>query len=347
MKKDVYDVVVVGAGPAGSTCAMVTQKAGLKTLLLEKTDFSMIKICTGLLTTTDGLTKNEAAIFDKIYPDIPEEVYSSPKIIYPRVFYANKLVFKSKHQHRNFNRSKLDKWLALNSKAELKTNAMLKSYSEENQSLRVDYTYLGETKTINCKYLVGADGGDSFVLKTLFPSKFKQIDKAIVRQYVLQGKINLEENCFYLFLEKKSFFHWVIPKDNVFLIGTGFRVNEDIDNKMEQYLEFLRSNYNLSGEVVAQNQRNINDHWIDCMLGKGHILLTGEAAGMWGRAGDGIWLGAQSGKLCGECIVEGHLTKSSPIKLYEQRVKEQKLRELVTKLHNNAIQIRPFHREVE
>lgn len=40
-----YDVIVVGAGPAGSTCAAFCAVAGRKTLLLEKAKFPRDKVC--------------------------------------------------------------------------------------------------------------------------------------------------------------------------------------------------------------------------------------------------------------------------------------------------------------
>ncbi len=40
-----YDVIVVGAGPAGSTAAMYLAKEGVKTLLVDKADFPRDKIC--------------------------------------------------------------------------------------------------------------------------------------------------------------------------------------------------------------------------------------------------------------------------------------------------------------
>ncbi|NBP90893.1 MAG: FAD-dependent oxidoreductase, partial [Actinobacteria bacterium] len=44
------DVIVVGAGPGGSATAAHLARAGIKTLLLEKTEFPREKVC------GDGLT---------------------------------------------------------------------------------------------------------------------------------------------------------------------------------------------------------------------------------------------------------------------------------------------------
>jgi geranylgeranyl reductase family protein len=45
-KKDAnYDIIIVGGGPAGSCAALYASKAGLKTLLLEKSKFPRDKIC--------------------------------------------------------------------------------------------------------------------------------------------------------------------------------------------------------------------------------------------------------------------------------------------------------------
>ena len=42
---DAYDVIVVGAGPAGSTAAIAARRAGARVLLLDKADFPRDKAC--------------------------------------------------------------------------------------------------------------------------------------------------------------------------------------------------------------------------------------------------------------------------------------------------------------
>ncbi len=59
MKK--YDVIIVGAGPAGLRCAEILSKSTLKVLLLEKDDVFGDKVCAG------GLTRKSMEILN--FPD--------------------------------------------------------------------------------------------------------------------------------------------------------------------------------------------------------------------------------------------------------------------------------------
>ena len=43
-----YDVVIVGAGPAGSTAAKFLSEKGIKVLLLDKSTFSIHKSSSGI-----------------------------------------------------------------------------------------------------------------------------------------------------------------------------------------------------------------------------------------------------------------------------------------------------------
>lgn len=58
-----YDLIVVGAGPAGSGTARTASKLGLKTLLLEKDKLPRDKLCRG------GVTPKVLNLFDFKFPN--------------------------------------------------------------------------------------------------------------------------------------------------------------------------------------------------------------------------------------------------------------------------------------
>jgi len=42
-----YDALIVGGGPAGSTCASILVRSGMDTLLLDRANFPRVKLCAG------------------------------------------------------------------------------------------------------------------------------------------------------------------------------------------------------------------------------------------------------------------------------------------------------------
>lgn len=49
-----YDVIVIGAGPAGSTCAKVLSEKGCRVLLVEKFKMPRYKSCSEVLITVEA-----------------------------------------------------------------------------------------------------------------------------------------------------------------------------------------------------------------------------------------------------------------------------------------------------
>jgi menaquinone-9 beta-reductase len=46
------DALIVGGGPAGSTCAWQLRQAGLDVVVIDKTRFPRDKVCAGWITPT-------------------------------------------------------------------------------------------------------------------------------------------------------------------------------------------------------------------------------------------------------------------------------------------------------
>ena len=72
-----YDAIIVGAGPSGSSAAFHCNKLGLKTLLLDKSSFPRDKVCGDALSgksvklldemgLLDGLNKLDGAMINRI-----------------------------------------------------------------------------------------------------------------------------------------------------------------------------------------------------------------------------------------------------------------------------------------
>jgi geranylgeranyl reductase family protein len=61
-----FDVVIVGAGPAGSTCAAFCARAGLRTLLIEREKFPREKVCGDCLNPLCWPVLRQLGIFERV-----------------------------------------------------------------------------------------------------------------------------------------------------------------------------------------------------------------------------------------------------------------------------------------
>ena len=68
-----YDTIIIGAGPGGLTCSMLLAKAGVKVLILEKSDVVGGRT---RLVSKDGFTFDRGPTFFH-YPEISEEIFSA------------------------------------------------------------------------------------------------------------------------------------------------------------------------------------------------------------------------------------------------------------------------------
>ena len=79
-----YDLIVVGAGPAGAACAVTAARAGSSVLLLEKDRFPRHKVC-GEFVSPESLRLLDWLLQDTLFRDKPEinssRVFSGKKIV--------------------------------------------------------------------------------------------------------------------------------------------------------------------------------------------------------------------------------------------------------------------------
>ena len=63
---EIYDLIIVGGGPAGATAALYAKRRGLKTLLLDKSTFPRDKICGDALSGKAVTVLRELRLLEKV-----------------------------------------------------------------------------------------------------------------------------------------------------------------------------------------------------------------------------------------------------------------------------------------
>ncbi len=79
-----YDLIIIGAGPAGSACAITAARAGARVLLVEKDRFPRQKVC-GEFVSQESLGLLHGLLENK-------QFQSCPQVVSSRIFLDNKIL---------------------------------------------------------------------------------------------------------------------------------------------------------------------------------------------------------------------------------------------------------------
>jgi geranylgeranyl reductase len=302
-----YDIIIVGAGPAGLMCAEVLSKSDFSVLVLEKNSIFGDKVCAG------GLTRKDLALLD-----IPDEIIEhkiTRTAIFSRkrksstnapeafVFTVNRITFGTWQKNR------------LNgTKVEVRTNAKVNRI-EKNKLI------VNNEEELAFKYLVGADGYFSVVRKYL---KLPQEKRLIGIQYSIPE--NAEPPQLEIHLNHKRFFSWYgwkFPHKNSYVVGS-------VVDPQKVPIPKMKSNFskwlNETGIDISKAKYSSFPISYDYRgLRFGNIFLSGEAAGLAsGFTGEGIYQSLVSGQTVAHIILD----------------KNYKPKEMESVLKYNAIQKR-------
>jgi len=211
----IYDVVVVGAGPAGCRTAELVSKRGFKTALIEKrSEIGQPVQCAGLISHR----------LKSIIPDLPKNIILN-KINHAK-FFTPKTEFEleSKRPFYVVDREQLDKLLFFKARKagvethkstafndfELKRGPVIKK-TESGEIMREDAMIVHTlTDKIQTKLLVGADGPISNVASKaglMRPSNVLTGAQATVRGEFAENTVEL----FFDYNLTPDFFGWVVP----------------------------------------------------------------------------------------------------------------------------------------
>jgi len=165
-------IVIIGAGPSGTTCGYLLAKAGYDCTIIDKVKFPRDKTCGG------GLTPKAHKLVNDIFGDIEYEYLPVRKM----EFHTAKGIFASfelNPEIRNVVREDFDEILLeeyVKVGGKLLTTRIRKIREKNGKS----FLYLDDKSVISCDILVGADGANSFVrkyLKLVYPKTLLMMEK--------------------------------------------------------------------------------------------------------------------------------------------------------------------------
>lgn len=299
-----FDIVIIGAGPAGLAAAKVLTGGGGKVVVFEKNQKIGSKICAGGLTFKDFELGIPPSLTERIFRSI--KVHSFGKIIE---------VKRQKPFVATIDREKLGQWMAeqIGKEAEIRLNT-------EVIEIKNNSIFLKDNKIIKFDYLIGADGSLSLVRKYL---------NLPVKRVWLGIQYNLPEvfSDLEVFFDQKLFgsgYAWIFPHQGYTSIGCGgdlrFQSSAKLSTNFQQWLK--KNKIYPKGTKLEAAPINFDYQGFNF----GNKFLVGDAAGFAsGLTGEGIYFAIVSGQEIAKKILNPnynlpHLKQILKFKKYQEKL---------------------------
>lgn len=317
------DVIIVGAGPAGSTAAKLLADRGYSVLLVDRANFPRHKTCASWI---NRLAFERFAYLNNSLSDLVENPF------YGVAFYNKSIAKEARYLENKPSgylslRSKFDdalRRIAMEAGAEFLGGCGFADLVEERDGVRV---HLADGRELACRILIGADGVSSRVAVTADLRKGWAPE-----DYVLCANVDVpfpaeristfygQRFPFRVFLEYADIqgYGWVFPKKQHICVGIGALLGDgrSIRPLFCRFVQKLRERghipVDLPEDRVYFDIDPIGGVYRTPSLVRGRVMLIGDAAGfVSGSTGEGIYPGMVSAEVAVR-IIHQALKVSSP-----------------------------------
>ena len=294
------DVLIVGGGPAGSTCAWKLVREGMNVIVVDKARFPRDKVCAGWITPQvvqslqlDVASYSRSRTFEP-FSGFHVGLFDQPGV---EVAYDHPVSF-------GIRRCEFDDYLLQRSGAPLR----LGSAVNEIQRSTTGWTINGE---LECRMLVGAGGHFCPVARRL--RKADSARRSLVTAVEVEFPVGAGPECGparhprLYFRDDLSGYGWCVRKGEYLNVGIGLVDSRETTSELSRLEEILAADRAWPREPRPRFHGHayyLYDGARSEVVDDG-VLLIGDAAGLaYPQSGEGIRPAIESGLMAAETILE-------------------------------------------
>jgi flavin-dependent dehydrogenase len=335
-----YDVAIVGLGPAGAVLAKHLDE-NLNVIALDKKPAfaggGFVKPCGGMLAPD---AQKALSHFDMT---LPKNILVDPQIFNVKTIdLENNLIRHYQRYYINMDRDKFDRWLIgmIPTRVEIVRGATCTHITRVDGGFEIAYLKNGQTHRITANYIVGADGANSVVRRSLYPA-FKIETFLSIQQWFKDEHVSPFYSCVFDSAITDSY-AWGLTKDEYFIFGGAFRKQtakrdfESLKQKLKPYGFSLEHPVKTEACLVLRPFGPRNHCY-----GTDGAFFIGEAAGFISPSSlEGISYAINSAYLLSQCLTS---TAADANKKYRAKTRSIRIK-LFLKYAKHPFMYHPFLR---
>lgn len=318
-----YDVLIVGGGPAGSSCAWRLRDSGLSVAILDKAKFPRDKVCAGWVTP---------AVMQTLHVDLND--YGSRHVLQPITGFRTSMLEQSpvdtdypETVSYGIRRCEFDNYLLRRCKARLCLDETLETVERVDNGWIINGQY-------HASLLVGAGGHFCPVARAL-NTRYPEGERVVAAREIefqldarQMQECNVEPQTPELFFCKDlTGYGWIFRKGDYLNIGLGREDKHHLPAHLDAFCEFLKAQGKIPrtlNEKFKGHAYLLYGHTPRRIIGDG-VLFIGDAAGLaYPQSGEGIRPAIESGIFAAETIlkIQGNYSVKA-LQSYETRIIER------------------------
>lgn len=301
MESEVCDVMIVGGGPGGSSCAWGLRDSGLDVLILDKATFPRDKVCAGWITP---------AVVDLLQLSLSD--YKRGRVLQPITRFRTGIIGSAPIQTEysqvvsyGIRRCEFDDYLLKRCGARMKLGEPFKSMERIGDEWVIN-------RRLRAKMVVGAGGHFCPVARCL--NREKEPGGSVVlaqeSEFILSPEqqavcsVRADTPELYFCRDLKGY-GWCFLKDGYLNVGIGREGEKQLSTVREEFTDFLDQQQRVSKKILgkfkghayrlygSQNRSIVDDG----------ILLIGDAIGMASpQSGEGIRPAVETGLIAADVL---------------------------------------------
>jgi len=319
------DVLIVGASLSASAASKRLVDAGYETVAIDRYTLPRNKPCSGIISP-----RGHRFLIENFGP-LPREVLHDPTSCRGVTFHFRGMIqMPMEFDHGStphLNRKNSDYWAIKQSKVEVHDNTCLIDLEDKGKYVEVFARRNGEEIRYRARLVIGADGTNSQVVRSLYPGYRKSIKWFMVKQHlheIIECPLDPEYFHFW-FHPELGYYTWSHERNGRQIVGVGHDAEEKkLSRRHRMTIEYLEQHYGVKLKPTEDREGVVNNFGLSLInryvFGKGNVIVTGQAAGFLNMIAEGMSCALHSGAIAGEAAVESMRRNSDLQSVYRETI---------------------------